>query len=332
MPPAALPTTTSRYVPNIRVEPPAIVAPLLDRVPALRLIGNTPLVPIDCFAGEHPGVEIYAKVEYFNPGGSLKDRPVLRMLAEAIADGRLTPGKTIIDSSSGNAGIAYALIGGALGFDVEIVIPDNASKERLKRLAAHGAQITHTSAQDGYDEAIRSVRRIVAANPDKYFYCDQYSNDGNWRAHFDTTANEIWQQTEGRVTHFVFGVGTGGTITGIGRRLRQLQPNVAIELLIPDAFPGVEGLKPLGAPGDHVPEIYDAQLASRTWDVDADKAWQVSQRLAKSGLFAGQSSGVCVANALRVARDLSGRGERGVIVTMLCDIGERYFSTRLWDA
>ncbi len=331
MPLSALPHVTARRVPEIRVEPPAIVAPLLDRVPALRLIGNTPLVPIDCFAAEHPGVELYAKVEYFNPGGSLKDRPVLRMLAEAIADGRLTPDKTIIDSSSGNAGIAYALIGGALGYGVEIVIPDNASKERLKRLAAHGAKITHTSAQDGYDEAIRAVRRIVKANPDKYFYCDQYSNDGNWRAHFDTTANEIWQQTEGRVSHFVFGVGTGGTITGIGRRLRELNPSVAIELLIPDAFPGVEGLKPLGAPGDHIPEIYDTTLANRTWDVDADRAWEVSQRLAQAGLFAGQSSGVCVANALRVAKDASKRGEKAVIVTMLCDIGERYFSTRLWD-
>lgn len=313
------------------VPPPAVVEPLLARVPALRTIGNTPLVPITIWQDSHPGVELYAKVEYFNPGGSLKDRPVLRMLAEAIADGRLTPDKTIIDSSSGNAGIAYALIGGALGYKVEIVIPDNASKERLKRLRAHGATITHTSAQDGYDEAIRTVRRIVAANPDKYFYSDQYSNDGNWRGHYDTTALEIWQQTEGKISHFVFGVGTGGTITGIGRRLRELNPNIQIELLIPDAFPGVEGLKPLGSPEDHVPEIYDGSLPSRTWDVDDDKCWDVSQQLAKAGLFAGQSSGVTVATALRVARDLAKRGERGVVVTVLCDIGERYFSTRLWD-
>lgn len=311
---------------------PAICQPLLERVPALRLIGNTPLVRINAFESAHPGVEIHAKVEYFNPGGSLKDRPVLRMLSEAIADGRLQAGKTIIDSSSGNAGIAYALIGGALGYDVEIVIPDNASKERLKRLAAHGAKITHTDAQLGYDEAIRTVRKIVNANPEKYFYCDQYSNDGNWRAHYDTTALEIWQQTQGRITHFVFGVGTGGTITGIGRRLKELKPEVQIELLIPDAFPGVEGLKPLGSPGDHVPEIYDESLPSRKWDVDEDKAWQVSQTLAKSGLFAGQSSGVCVATAVRLATQMSKRGESGVIVTMLCDIGERYFSTRLWDA
>lgn len=316
----------------VHVPPVAVVAPLLERVPALRLIGNTPLVQITAFQDQHPGVEIHAKVEYFNPGGSLKDRPVLRMLAEAIANGRLTAGKTIIDSSSGNAGIAYAVIGGALGFPVEIVIPDNASKERLKRLEAHGAKITHTRAQDGYDESIRTVRRIVAATPDKYFYCDQYSNDGNWRAHFDSTAPEIWQQIEGRITHFVFGVGTGGTMTGIGRRLRELAPHVRIELLVPDAFPGVEGLKPLGSPGDHVPEIYDQSLADRTWDVDEDEAWRTSQALARSGLFAGQSSGACVATAVRVARELSQRGEHGVIVTMLCDIGERYFSTRLWDA
>lgn len=313
------------------IAPPAVVQPLLDRVPALRLIGNTPLVRITAFEDLHPGVEVHAKVEYFNPGGSLKDRPVLRMLSEAIADGRLVPGKTIIDSSSGNAGIAYALIGGALGFPVEIVIPDNASKERLKRLAAHGATITHTSAQDGYDEAIRHVRRLVAANPDKYFYCDQYSNDGNWRAHYDTTAEEIWAQTEGRITHFVFGVGTGGTLTGVGRKLRKLKPEVQIELLVPDAFPGVEGLKPLGSPGDHVPEILDETLANRSWDLDDDRAWETNQRLARAGLFAGQSSGASVATAVRVARELSQRGERGVVVTVLCDIGERYFSTRLWD-
>lgn len=315
-----------------RIPPADVVAPLLDRVPALRLIGNTPLVRVNAFEDQHPGVQIHAKVEYMNPGGSLKDRPVLRMLAEGIAAGRLTPEKTIIDSSSGNAGIAYAVIGGALGYNVEIVIPDNASKERLKRLAAHGARITHTSAQDGYDEAIRKVRRIVAADPDKYFYCDQYSNDGNWRAHYDTTALEVWEQTQGRITHFVFGVGTGGTLTGVGRRLRELAPHVRLELLIPDSFPGVEGLKPLGSPNDHVPEIYDTTLPDRTWDVDEDEAWAASQKLARAGLFAGQSSGACMATAVRVARELSAQGQGGVVVTMLCDIGERYFSTRLWDA
>ncbi len=319
------------HVVSCQLAPHDAVVPLLQRVPALGLIGNTPLVRIDAFADSHRGVEVWAKVEYFNPGGSVKDRPVLRMLAEAAADGRLDNSRTIIDSSSGNAGIAYAMIGGALGYKVEIVIPDNASKERLKRLGAHGAKITHTSAQDGYDESIREVRRIVAAAPDNYFYCDQYSNDGNWRAHYDSTANEIWAQTDGKLTHFVYGVGTGGLLTGCGRRFRDLNPDVQIELMIPDAFPGVEGLKPLGSPEDHVPEIYDESLAHRTWDVDVDDAWQTTQTLARSGLFAGQSSGALVHTAVRVARDLAAGGKPGLVVTVLPDVGERYFSTRLWD-
>ncbi len=317
---------------RVELEPQPIVEPLLRQVPALRLVGNTPLVRLDAWQDSHHGVEIWAKVESFNPGGSVKDRPVLRMLAEALADGRLTAGKTIIDSSSGNAGIAYALIGGALGFQVEIVIPDNASVERLKRLRAHGATITHTAAHDGYDEAIRHVRRLVAASPDRYFYCDQYSNPGNWQAHYDTTAPEIWAQTEGRITHFVYGVGTGGVLTGCGRRLKALNPQIQVELLVPDAFPGIEGLKPLGSPEDHVPEILDETVIDRRWDVDVDEAWQANQALAKAGLFVGQSSGANVCTALRVARKLAADGQGGCVVTVLPDVGERYFSTRLWDA
>ncbi|HAN30848.1 MAG TPA: cysteine synthase [Myxococcales bacterium] len=317
---------------HTHVPPVAKVQNLIDQVPCLGLIGNTPMVRVDGWADSHPGVEIWAKVEYFNPGGSVKDRPVLRMLAEAIADGRLTRDKTIIDSSSGNAGIAYAVIGRALGYKVEIVIPDNASVERIKRLKAHGATVTHTSAQDGYDEAIRHVRRLVAADPDKYFYCDQYSNDGNWQAHYDSTAEEIWLQTAGEISHFVYGVGTGGVLTGVGRKLKKLKPEVQIELLIPEAFPGVEGLKPLRDPEDHIPEILDQRLGDRDWDVDVDLAWEASQVLAASGLFAGQSSGANVWTAVQVARKLAEAGEGGLIVTVLCDTGERYFSTRLWDA
>ncbi len=317
---------------QVYVPPVAVVAPLVAQVPALGLIGNTPLVRVDAWSESHPDVEIWAKVETMNPGGSVKDRPVLRMIAEAVASGALTKDKTIIDSSSGNAGIAYAMIGGALGYKVEIVIPDNASVERIKRLQAHGAKVTHTSAHDGYDEAIRHVRRLVAADPERYFYCDQYSNDGNWQAHHDSTAEEIWAQTGGAVTHFVYGVGTGGVLTGVGRKLKALKPEVQIELLIPEAFPGVEGLKPLRDPDDHVPEILDQTLADRDWDLDVDEAWEASQDLAMAGLFAGQSSGANVWTAVRVARDLAGKGQKGVVVTMLCDIGERYFSTRLWDA
>ncbi len=298
-----------------------------ERYPALGLIGNTPLVRIDCFQDELPEVEIYAKVESFNPGGSLKDRPVMGMLLHALEDGRLTPERTILDSSSGNAGIAYSWIGKALGIPVKLVIPDNASMERKKRMIAHGAEIHHTSAQDGYDEALREVRRMAEAEPERYFFCDQYGNEHNWRAHYDTTGAEIWEQTEGRVTHLVCGVGTGGTLTGTGRRLRDENPDVEVHCVVPDAFPGVEGLKPLKDPEDIVPEILDESLITKMWDSDVDVSWEMTQRLAQVGLFAGQSSGAYMAGVYDVARSIG----KGVIVTLLNDIGERYMSTRLWD-
>ncbi|MBD89990.1 MAG: cysteine synthase [Deltaproteobacteria bacterium] len=298
-----------------------------QRYPALGLIGNTPLVRIDCFQDELPEVEIYAKVESFNPGGSLKDRPVMGMLLHALEDGRLTPERTILDSSSGNAGIAYSWIGKALGIPVKLVIPDNASMERKKRMIAHGAEIHHTSAQDGYDEALREVRRMAEAEPERYFFCDQYGNEHNWRAHYDTTGAEIWEQTEGRVTHLVCGVGTGGTLTGTGRRLSDENPDVEVHCVVPDAFPGVEGLKPLKDPEDIVPEILDESLITKMWDSDVDVSWEMTQRLAQVGLFAGQSSGAYMAGVYDVARSIG----KGVIVTLLNDIGERYMSTRLWD-
>jgi S-sulfo-L-cysteine synthase (O-acetyl-L-serine-dependent) len=308
-----------------------LVARYAPKHPALALVGNTPLVPVRLFADEFPSVEVYAKVESFNPGGSLKDRPVLYMLLSALEDGRLDPSKTVIDSSSGNAGIAYAWIGQVLGVPVKLVLPDNASMERKKRILAHGAQIHHTSAQDGYDEALREVRRLAAADPEGVFFCDQYGNEFNWRAHYETTAEEIWEQTQGRVTHLVCGVGTGGTLTGTSRRLKELNPAVQVECCVPDAFPGVEGLKPLKDPEDIVPEILDKALIDRMWDTDVDVAWEMSQRLARAGLFAGQSSGAYMAGVRDVAQDLHARGEGGVIVTILNDIGERYMSTRLWD-
>ena len=217
----------------------------LDRAPTIGLIGGTPLVKVDIFADELPDVEVYAKVESFNPGGSLKDRPVLYMLLHALASGELDGERTVLDSSSGNAGIAYAWIGAALGLRVKLVLPDNASTERKQRILAHGAEIHYTSAQDGYDEALREVRRLAAADPARYFFCDQYGNEYNWRAHYETTAEEILAQTDHRITHFVAGVGTGGTITGIGRRLKDHDSSIRIECVVPDAFPGVEGLKPL---------------------------------------------------------------------------------------
>src|SRR5882724_3991893 len=191
---------------------------LVERYPALRAVGNTPLVPVDIFRRELPEVEVFSKMESLNPGGSLKDRPVLRMLLGAVDDGRLKPGKVVLDSSSGNAGIAYSMIGRIIGVPVQIVIPDNASAERKKRMLAHGAQLIFTDALLGYDEALREVRRRWEAEPERYFFCDQYSNGDNWRAHYETTAEEILQQTGGKLTHVVVGVGTGGTLTGPRRR------------------------------------------------------------------------------------------------------------------
>ena len=309
------------------MQQPRSMEEIIARYPALGLIGGTPLVRINLWEDELPDVAIYAKVESVNPGGSIKDRPVLRMLSQAVLDGRLTPGKTILDSSSGNAGIAYAMIGGAMGFKVKIVIPDNASTERKKRLWAHGAATHFTDAQLGYDEALREVRRLNAADPDAYFFCDQYGNENNWLAHYHGTAAEIWEQTGGRVTHFVAGVGTGGTLTGCGRRLKELNPALEVHCVIPEPFPGVEGLKPLGSDHDIVPDILDESLIDHRWESDVDDAWEVSQKLARAGLFVGQSSGVYVDCAYRLAR----RIRKGVIVTVLNDIGARYFSTRLWD-
>jgi cysteine synthase B len=270
---------------------------------------------------------VFAKLESLNPGGSLKDRPVLRMLLGALEDGHLKPGKTVLDSSSGNAGIAYAMIGRIIGVPVEIVIPNNASAERKKRMLAHGARLTFTDALLGYDEALREVRRRFEADPDYYFFCDQYSNQDNWRAHYETTAVEILQQTGGRVTHVVVGVGTGGTLTGLGRRLKEHDPAIRLICVIPEAFPGVEGLKPLGRAEDIVPAILDEKLIDERVPVTVDEAYRMCVRLAAAGFFVGQSSGAYMAGVERVAR----RTGRGRFVTLFNDIGERYFSTRLWD-
>lgn len=306
---------------------PATIQDIIARYPVLQLIGKTPLVRLDLFREECPDVEVYAKAEMFNPGGSIKDRPVLRMLTEAILSGALRPGKTILDSTSGNAGIAYALIGGVLGYPVELVIPGNASEERKQRIRAHGAQIVFTDPSEGYDEALREVHRRAKANPDRYFFCDQYSNDNNWRAHYDTTAVEIIEQTGGQVTHFVAGVGTGGTITGTGRRLKAYKSTIEVHGVMPERFPGVEGLKPLGRPEDIVPKILDEQIIDARWPVGIEDSYQMCVRLARAGLFVGQSSGAYMRGVYEVARSI----KRGVIVTILNDIGERYFSTHLWD-
>ena len=299
----------------------------LDRYPSLRAVGNTPLVPLPIFRRELPDVEVLAKMECLNPGGSLKDRPVLRMVLGALADGRLEPGKTVLDSSSGNAGIAYAMIGQIVGVPVEIVMPDNATVERKKRIVAHGGRLIFTDALKGYDEALCEVHRRYKADQDRYFFCDQYSNEENWRAHYETTAAEILEQTGGRLSHVVVGVGTGGTLTGLGRRLKEHDPRIRLVCVIPEAFPGIEGLKPLGSPGDIRPAILDESLIDERVPVTVDEAYAMCVRLARVGFFVGQSSGAYLVGVERVAH----RERRGRFVTLFNDLGERYFSTRLWD-
>ncbi len=303
------------------------IEPWLDRFPALRAIGHTPLVPVTLFRDELPGVEVWAKLECLNPGGSLKDRPVLRMVLGALADGRLRPGQTILDSSSGNAGIAYAMIGRVIGHPVEIVIPENASVERKKRLHAHGARLIFTDALKGYDEALREVHRRYQSDAERYFFCDQYSNHDNWRAHYETTAAEILEQTGGALTHVVLGVGTGGTVTGVGRRLKEHDPRIRLVCVLPETFPGIEGLKPLGGPEDIVPGILDERLIDERIPVTSGEAYTMCMRLARAGFFVGQSSGAYLAAVERVAR----RDGAGRFVTVFNDLGERYFSTGLWD-
>ncbi len=290
--------------------------------PPLMAIGNTPTVMLDMGIGD---AHVYAKYEQLNPGGSIKDRPVLRMLAEAILSGELTPDKVILDATSGNAGIAYAMIGATLGYQVELIMPENASSERKERVLAHGAKIVSTDPILGYDETLREVKRRYEANPEKYFYCDQYSNPNNPLAHYDTTAEELLQQVP-NVSHFVAGVGTGGTITGVGRKLKEANPDVRIILITFDEWPGIEGLKPQGEDHHIVPDTFDEGIVDDTVHVDIDASYQMSRTLALKGIFAGQSSGAYVLGASKVAT----RSPGAHAVTILNDIGERYFSTIMW--
>lgn len=291
--------------------------------PPLQAIGNTPMVRLD-LPLEIEDAEIYAKFEHLNPGGSIKDRPVLRMLAEAILSGELTRDKIILDATSGNAGIAYAMIGATLGYKVQLVVPSNASEERKNRLRAHGAEIVFTDSMLGYDETLREVRRIYEAEPDRYFWCNQYGNENNPQAHYDTTAFEILKQLSG-ITHFVAGVGTGGTITGIGRRLKEDDPSIQVVGINFDEWPGVEGLKPLGE-GHIVPDIFDEEVVDCMVYVDTKEAHKMSRLMALHGIFAGQSSGAYLQGAYEVAKEIG----QGRIVTIINDVGERYFSTGMW--
>jgi cysteine synthase B len=294
----------------------------------LDLIGRTPLVRLRRFERETPGVELYAKAEWQNPGGSVKDRAAARMILDGEASGRLTPGKILIDATSGNTGIAYAMVGAARGYKVLLCLPENASPERKLILRALGADLILTSPLDGTDGAIREVRRLVAADPDRYFYPDQYSNEGNWRAHFDTTAPEIIEQTSGRLTHFVAGLGTSGTFVGTGRRLRTFNQSIKLISFQPSSpFHGLEGLKHMESA--IVPAIYDPTLADADLRIDTERAHQMVLRLAREmGLMAGISSGAAVAAMLDVAKTL----DSGVIVTVFPDGAEKYLNEAFWKA
>ena len=295
----------------------------IAQYPPLSAIGNTPLVEID-LDWEIGDAEIHAKFEHLNPGGSLKDRPVLKMLVEAILAGDLTKDITILDATSGNAGIAYAMIGAVLGYRVELVMPENASEERKKRLIAHGANIVYTDSMLGYDETLYEVKRRYKANPDRYFYCDQYSNLNNPQAHYETTGEEILKQAP-NITHFVAGVGTGGTISGVGRRLKEFNSDIQVIGINPPEWPGVEGLKPLGE-GHIIPDTLDESVVDEMLPIDVDEAFDFSRRLSAVGLFAGQSSGAYMLGAYKVAQ----QARSGKVVTIFNDIGERYFSTGMW--
>ena len=294
---------------------------MLDR------IGNTPLLRLERLVRHlRPSVEVYVKAEWFNPGGSVKDRPVLRMLADAERDGRLCPGVTILDSTSGNAGIAYAMIGAVKGYPVELVMPASASEERKRIIAAYGARIVLSDPLEGSDGAILLARAIHARSPERYFKPDQYNNPSNWRAHYDTTAAEILEQTAGRVTHFVAGLGTTGTVVGAGRRLHEANPRIRVVAVEPDApLHGLEGLKHIAS--SIVPGIYDPSVHDEKISVATEAGYAMARRLAREeGMLVGESAGAAVEAALRVAAGL----RQGVVVVIAPDAGDRYFSTALW--
>jgi cysteine synthase B len=299
---------------------PRTVASIVD------LIGNTPLIRLSGFEAGLRRVELYAKAEWRNPGGSVKDRAAARMILEGERSGALAPGKIILDATSGNTGIAYAMIGAARGYRVRLCVPANVTPERKKILKGFGADVVFTDPMQGSDGAILRVKEMYAERPDLYFYPDQYNNDNNWRAHYDGTAAEVIEQTAGRLTHFVAGLGTSGTFIGAGRRLREHNPEIRLISVQPDSpLHGLEGLKHMETA--IVPGIYDPALADEDLGIPTEEAFELTRQLAKQGLFVGISSGAALAGALRVARNTSD----AVIVAIFPDGGEKYLSERFWD-
>lgn len=307
-----------------RLDRPTLGQRSIDR------IGNTPLLRLARIARDLPGVEILGKAEWLNPGGSVKDRAAANIVAQAQATGKLTSGKILLDSTSGNTGIAYAMIGAAEGFPVTLCMPENVSVERKRILQAYGANILYTDPDDGSDGAIRMARELASKHPDLYYYADQYSNDANWQAHYHGTANEIWQQTEGRITHFVSMLGTSGTFMGTARRLKELNPRIRCISLQPDSsFHGIEGAKHMASA--IVPRIYDPSLADADLGISTEDAYAMAKRLAREeGLLVGISAAAAVVGCLQLARQVK-INEHAVFVTILCDSGDKYLSERFWQ-
>lgn len=294
------------------------------------LVGRTPLLRLDSLSRDFPNIEFHAKAEWFNPGGSVKDRAALWMIREAEGAGKLRAGKTILDATSGNTGIALAMFGAALGYPVKLCLPASASIERLRTLHAYGAQVILTPAEEGSDGAIRRAREIFESDEQRYFYVDQYSNPANPRAHYETTACEIWKQTRGRVTHFVAGLGTSGTFVGTTRRLKELNPAIRAFSVQPDApFHGLEGMKHMASA--IVPTIYDSSLADDDIEIRTEHAYAMVRWLAREeGLLAGVSSGAAACACRRIAETIPA-DEKAVVVTIFPDSGNRYLSEQFWD-
>jgi len=315
------PVLVQEWIADTRVRPHGGASWILDQV------GNTPLLRLTRITrGISPRVEIYAKAEWFNPGGSVKDRPALRMIEEGERSGALTPGKVILEATSGNTGIAYAMIGAAKGYQVELVMPGNVSEERKAILSAYGATVILSDPLEGADGAIREARRRYNSSPERYFYPDQYNNPANWWAHYDTTGPEIWEQTKGRVTHFVAGIGTSGTLMGTGRRLREYNADIQVVAVEPaDELEIIEGLKHMET--SIVPGIWDPEFPDLKLPVSASASYEMAKQLAsEEGLFVGFSAGAAVHAALRLAHWL----DEGVIVVLLPDGGDKYLSLNIW--
>jgi cysteine synthase B len=294
-------------------------------------IGNTPLLRLDALTRDLPGVALLGKAEWYNPGGSVKDRAAANIVAEARRSGQLRAGKILLDATSGNTGIAYAMLGAAEGFPVTLCMPENVSRERKQILQGYGANILYTDPADGSDGAIRMARELAAKHPDQYFYADQYSNDANWKAHYHGTANEIWQQTEGRITHFVSMLGTSGTFVGTTRRLKELNPRMQCISLQPDSsFHGIEGAKHMSSA--IIPKIYDPTLADQNLEIATEDAYAMARQLSRgAGLLVGISAAAAIVGCLKIAHELPPkRGQDAVIVTILCDSGDKYLSERFW--